>query len=346
MAGLTAPHALGPLTRRLLALALVTPEDVHRHGLRARDLSRSHAVALVEAGDARRYVVKELQRADERSQGTPEQERALYGAVAAHPELRAWTAGVVHLGDVDDVLVLDYLAGAESVVARAARTGWSDGELATHLGAALGGWHAAARPRLGAFEAVEPPWVLRVLEPDRPGFVRTNDAVAEALATLDGGPLARWLRVLREGWRDDAVIHGDLQFDNCLVEPSGRITFVDWECAGRGDAAWDLAALAAELISRSPARDAASMTPVLSGAVRLLVAAYAEHDEAAGGASALAGRVVPYAGARLLLRALQIASREDGEPGAISPAVRWHLTLAEAVASAPDLAAAVSGGSR
>jgi thiamine kinase-like enzyme len=46
-------------------------------------------------------------------------------------------------------------------------------------------------------------------------------------------------------WRSDALIHGDLGFENIVLHPrtaaSPFFYFVDWEMACVGDAAWDLA---------------------------------------------------------------------------------------------------------
>jgi hypothetical protein len=340
MARLTEGGSLGPLTRRLVDLGVVSAADVHRYGIRGRDLSRSNAVARVEVGDGRCYVIKRLRQVDERAQGTPEQERELYQLVATHRELRVWVPRAAHIGEVGDVLVLDFRADSETVLARVARNGWSDGLLATELGRALGGWHLASRPFHRGLTDDGPPWVFRALSMERPSFLRTNPAVADFLSTLEGGWLPAWLRTVASGWQADAVIHGDLQFDNCLVGRNGGVTFVDWEFAGRGDPAWDLGALTAELLTQSPAQDAASAAPVLSGPARQLLAAYNRADRDPEDQRGFAVRALAYTAARLVLRSLQLAARGED---ALAAECHRHVELARALADTPALVHMVSG---
>lgn len=340
MARLTGDGSVGALTRRLVDLGVVTAADVHDFGIRGRDLSRSNAVALVEVGDGRRYVVKRLLEPDEPSQGTPQQERDLYRLVARLPELADWVPGVAHLGEVGDVLVLDFRTDAETALARAARCGWSDGVLASELGTALGGWHRASRAHRGRLAETGPPWVLRALSSERPAFLHANPSVAGFLSTLEGGWLPEWLVSVAAGWHSDAAVHGDLQFDNCLVGRNGGITFVDWECAGRGDPAWDVGALAAELLTQSPARDPASVVPVLSGTVRLLFESYRRASADPGDEHAFAVRALAYTGARLVLRSLQLASRGE-EP--LAAECRRHVELARTLSDSSALVDVVSG---
>jgi aminoglycoside phosphotransferase (APT) family kinase protein len=65
-------------------------------------------------------------------------------------------------------------------------------------------------------------------------------------AIQQSAELCQMLDEVAQDWREDAVIHGDLRWDNCQVldPPSpGRpfgVTFVDWEAAGVGDACWDV----------------------------------------------------------------------------------------------------------
>lgn len=324
------------LARYLLEVGLVSPADVHRNGLEARDAGMSHAVAVVTLRDGRGFVVKELLRPVDDDQGTPERERAVYRLASAHAALTDFVPAVVHLGEGSPFLVLDLRADGESVASRAARTGWSDGQLARHLGSTVGSWHERSRRYRTTLPRARVPWVLRALDADRPSFLRSNTFVADFLETAAGPSLHPSLLATQRLWRATGVVHGDLRFDNCLVGPTGRVTFVDWECGGRGDPVWDLATLAQELISASSARDAASCVPVLSGAVRLLMESYAVACPSEAWNATGAARLVGFTAARLLQRALQLAAR--GTPEVESERDR-HRALSVVLFNDPDLAA-------
>jgi hypothetical protein len=308
----------GPLTRVLLDTGIVTAADVHTFGIRAVDSSRSHDVVIVEIGDDRGFVVKKDDRTEDGTQGSPDRERAVYRLAACYPELAALAPVPRHIDD--EILVLDYVA-TRTVAEVAVYNGWYDGMLATALGRAIEVWHRSSRPYLDQVPAAGPPWIYRALAADRPPYTRTNAGVARLLARLASGPLADWLPAQAALWRTDTVIHGDLRFDNCLAGPNDQISFIDWECATQGDPCWDLGSLVAELLSLSSASDAASCAPVLTGPVRLLLAAYAEDVPTE--------RVLDAAAARSLLRAVQIAGR--GDP-AYDAELERHLALTTTLA--------------
>lgn len=329
--------SLARLTRHLLEIGLVSASEVHRAGLLASDAGMSHAVAVVTLGDGRGFVVKELLESADASQGSPDQERGIYRLAARVPTLATFLAPVVDLGDGRPFIVLA-LQNDESVASRAARTGWSDGELGRFLGHALGTWHELSRPHAEDLTPLPVPWVLRAIGPDRPTFLLSNVHVVAFLDSLDASTLARGLADGAALWRASGVVHGDLRFDNCLIDPHGRTTFVDWECGGLGDPLWDVATILQELISASSARDATACVPVLTGAARLMLEAYRascpSEDWAAGPI-----RLGHYTVARLLQRAFQLAAR--GQSELIEERDR-HLGLAAALLSEPVVSDAVT----
>ena len=177
------------------------------------------------------------------------------------------------------------------------------------------------------------PWVLSVLDDDRPDYLRTNGFVASVIETVDAA-LHPYLTETRFLWRTSGVVHRDLRFDNCLVSPTGRVTFVDWEAGGQGDPIWDLATLAQELISASSARDAPSWLPVLSGSVRLLIESYRAACPSEPWRPDGAARLVSFTAARLLQRGLQLAAR--GIPELEAERDR-HLMLARLLFTDPTI---------
>jgi aminoglycoside phosphotransferase (APT) family kinase protein len=329
--------SLARLARHLLDVGLVSAADVHRHGFHASDAGMSNAVAVVTVGD-RGFVVKELLDRMEGSQGTPQQERAVYRLAATNPDLGAYLAQVIDLGEGSPFLILDLRADGESVATRAQRTGWSGGQLAQHLGRAVGAWHERSRLHAAELQPTPLPWALRALDEDRPAFLRSNTLVAthlEHAATLGLRPA---LVDSQRRWRSSGVVHGDMRFDNCLVNPAGVITFIDWESGGRGDPIWDLATLAQELLSASSARDAASCAPVLTGSVRLLLSSYRAACPSEDWDGDGSERLIGFMTARLLQRSLQLAAR--GAPEVDAERDR-HLELARVLSAEPSAGAAI-----
>lgn len=329
--------SLTRLTRHLFEIGLVSAADVHRADLVASDAGMSHAVAVVTLGDGRGFVVKELLESGDASQGSPDQERGIYRLAARVPALAAFLAPVVDLGDGRPFIVLG-LQDDESVASRVARTGWSDGQLGRFLGHALGTWHELSRPHAADLTRLPVPWVLRAIGPDRPTFLPSNVHVATFLDSLDAPTLGRHLAEGAAFWRASGVVHGDLRFDNCLIDPGGRATFVDWECAGLGDPLWDVATAVQELISASSARDATACVPVLTGAGRLLLEAYRASCPSESWVDGPV-RLGFYTAARLLQRAFQLAAR--GRPELVDERDR-HLGLAAALFAESVVADAVA----
>ena len=317
--------SLAELARHLIDIGLVTPADVHQAGFVARNAGMSHAVAVVTLGDGRGYVVKELLPPRDQDQGTPEQERAIYRLASTVDALAPFVARLIHLGEGGPFIVLALEADSQTVAQRASLTGWSDGELARQLGRAIGTWHDRSGPFRADVPHAPTPWVLRALDTDRPAFLQANAWVAQFLDTDVDRALQPILADVAATLSSTAVIHGDLRFDNCLIDPAGRITFVDWESGGAGDPLWDVAALTQELLSASRARDAASSGPVLSGAIRLLLEAYRGSCRSAEWTGEDGLRLARLTGARLLQRSLQLAAR--GVPELDAERDR-HLALA------------------
>lgn len=194
-------------------------------------------------------------------------------------------------------------------------------------GRALAGLHTAP-VREGA-PLLRLPWPMLENLPAHMETARHHEVPTHVITT------ARSLRVVtaaaREHWQPSAWVHGDVSPMNVIIAPDGLARLIDWEGAGVGDPAWDLAGadLMALLVApqwhqiatarlRHSYREASGTAhepdPALK-CVRTLVAAY---QQAVG---ALAMGAVPDSDGtvtRLLDEAHALAARHTAETRSVS----------------------------
>jgi thiamine kinase-like enzyme len=146
---------------------------------------------------------------------------------------------------------------------------------------------------------------------DPPDFVRNHQPVYDWVVAFPRPEAVRdLLEEAAQRWHPGAIIHGDLRFDNCLITARGSnatITFVDWEQAGWGDPAWDVACLVQDYLTHG------GMTTLQFPPDHRLLAALHQLLEGHAVATGDAGpefveRVVRFTGAKLIHRALQLVS--------------------------------------
>lgn len=152
------------------------------------------------------------------------------------------------------VLVLAALPGAESLHVRQLRENAISPEVARALGAALGGVHrdvrkdrAAAAVPQGTFQA-QPPWILSAAEFAGQPVQGVSGAGLQLFQVLQRYPeFPKLLAELRQGWRVETLVHGDIKWDNFLVatgeDGKHSVHLIDWELADWGDPSWDAGAV-------------------------------------------------------------------------------------------------------
>jgi hypothetical protein len=305
--------------RELLDRGLITADDIHTGGLLARDRSRSHGVAVVELGTRPGFVVKSFRTdgADD-LQGSLDREQAVYRVAADHPDLRTHLPPVFGGPGEGEPLVLGVVAEAVTATEWFRRSSLYDAGLARLVGHQLGLWHRASAVVGGEGIKPSPRWLHRVFGPDPPEFVLNNQPVHDWVVAFPRPETAsRLLEEAAHRWRPSAVVHGDLRFDNCLVTVRGSeatVTFVDWEQAGWGDPAWDVACLVQDYLTHGG--HTTMLFPLdhrLRGALGDLVDG---HRVAAGDlGSDYLERVVSFTGAKLVHRALQLVAWQAGTTG-------------------------------
>lgn len=211
------------------------------------DLSSFHLVQLATLSDGSRYVVKQGRPTSEPS----ESGRSLGQELFVY-RLSSWLPGLA--GCVPEAYLIDERRQLLVIKAAApgyrllSRRSWPSRAIGEALGRTIAGWHSAtwgmsmlARASNGVLDLVdadESQWQLA-------------DPQARRLARsfLDDGDLARLLERAKRAWTEQCLVHGDLKWDNCLVDDSNvtaGIEVIDWELSGMGDPAWDLACALAE----------------------------------------------------------------------------------------------------
>jgi Ser/Thr protein kinase RdoA (MazF antagonist) len=236
----------------LLSLGLVKPRAVVEEDLTIIDVSRRNCVFVASTGDGPTHVVK---------QGLPhtahtlDHEAAVLRALARKPQLAQQVPSVAHHDPDAACLVLRSPPRARD---------WSehhrDGRfrvgMAGGLGRALAALHAIPADAVPARPpGIDPMWGLELPEPSYESVLQMSAGSCDLVARLQGSKrLSQRLRTLRHQVRSDAIVHGDLRWDNCLVfaAPGStrrtRVLVIDWELAGSGAAAFDVATALAEYL--------------------------------------------------------------------------------------------------
>lgn len=329
---------LSRATRLMVGRGLVSAADIHRFGVRARDLSQSNSVVLVECGDGRGYVVKDMRRRDEEKQGSPAAELALYKSVSGHSELRSLVPEFLDYDGELEVLILEGLISSRRLDQSDGGRRALDPEVAEWLGGALGRWHRHATVLMGELEAADP-WMLHIDSENRLAILDAEDRLKEVVGRiLTNAATAEIPLRVRQDWRSETVIHGDVRFANVLVNIAPpAVRFIDWETGGSGDPAWDVGAAVQEFLSVGIGGGHRTLagSPSLP-AIEALLSAY----RTVSGSRMSWRRLAPFVACRLLMRAVQLANWE-GNPG---DSIDIHLEMAEAAAGSqepfgPDLEA-------
>lgn len=328
-------------TRHLIDSGLLSPSAIHRFGVTARENSRSHPVAVVTVGETGSgFVVKDYSDpAADDSQGSADREIAVYELAARRPELAAllprW-----HGRSHEPMLVLELVPDGSSVTDWLRRASLFDDELARMLGSAIAVWHDRTADVESGTTRPFSTWCFAILSDDRPAFLSSNQPANDWLASVPDRPRASdLLSEAATRWRPTAIIHGDVRFDNFVFgtrpgEPT--LTIVDWEQAGWGDPAWDLASLVQEYLTHAGVTTLSS--PIdrrLRRSLATLARAYCE-TRGIGRDLDFLDRVAVFTGVKLLHRAVQLAAWERSAQSADADR---HRLLALELLGAPSLLA-------
>lgn len=295
----------GRFVRRLVEAGIVDVADAFAGEVAVTDLSRSNHVSVVTVrGRARAVVKRPWVAADDLDAYAVE--LAAYRWLSSAPATARLAPGLLTALEGDRAIVLEPVDGVQSLHEVLAASPAESADLVAGLGRRLGTLHAAGAGGLVARR----PWVLDVPGGGLPAMLAGDEAAAGAAAAIRSHPpLCEAIAELAATWEGHAPMHGDVKFDNVLVGPPPvRATWlVDWELAGLGEPAWDMAGVVDGLVMTGLVQgdDAYGTWAVVDDAVAPAVAG---HRAVAGAGLAPApGRLRLAAVARLAQTSVQLA---------------------------------------
>jgi aminoglycoside phosphotransferase (APT) family kinase protein len=309
----------------LLERHLLESRDVVEGELRVTDSSRLNRVFIVTARGRPTLVVKAGPRV--------RREAAILDRLHRASGLSAFLPPVVFADSALDLLVLESPPEARDLTRQHAHGRFSRA-LAREAGRGLAALHATPKAVLeGIRPAGDQGSALRVHMPHAEAVHDLSPAAIELTRVIQAlDDLCAALDALAASSRDEAVIHGDIRWDNLLAfrprtaKRWRSVQFIDWELSGPGDPAVDLGAFLGEYLRGwaqsvpaaglvHPGRELAAVgVPLqrLRPALRAFWEAYARSS--GGGADELARtfrRAVDLAAVRLLTAALEEAQTLD-----------------------------------
>ena len=237
----------------LLSLGLVKPRAVVDDGLTVVDASRRNCVFIVTTPSGPTYAVKE---ASPQRALTLEHEAAVLRVLEDVPALSRQVPAVVHEDPEMGLLVLRSPGGGRDWTEHHS-AGRFPRAPARALGLALAALHGLPAGGVGNQPTdVDRMWALQFADPPLELILGLSIGARDLVARLQANAaMIERLTGLRADDHEDAFVHGDLRWDNCLAmaAPGSRRrtrTFVvDWEFAGRGEAALDVGTVLAEYLS-------------------------------------------------------------------------------------------------
>jgi hypothetical protein len=247
----------------LLEAQLLSPADAVDGRLLCEDRSRRNRNFKVIAPSGQNLLVK--QAGSEEARQTLQTEARLLEATLQHPdlrELRAWAPKFVHADLHEGLLVTELVHPATSLtnlhLNRGRPTFGVGSARAVAAAVATYGEAGGAALRAGRFGDLRltRPFAWEILERSS-SRAREGRALQKAFVDLVHASthLFDHLGALDAAYQEGVdLVHGDARWDNFLVThgdgPEGllNLRLIDWEFAGRGDGAWDVAFLLAEYV--------------------------------------------------------------------------------------------------
>lgn len=200
------------------------------------------------------FFVKQIQQWEPQAIATLQSEAKCYWLALNNPAFAPLAPLLPKYYDFDParyVLVLELLKDGEDITEHHRRLNAFPAETAAQLARALAAYHSigpggegsAASAAAGFAKKI--PWILSVGQFNAESLRAMSGGNSQLVGIVQQFPdFERHLLALRNEWRFESLIHGDLKWDNCMIETGGSgLKIVDWELADWGDACWDVGAI-------------------------------------------------------------------------------------------------------
>ena len=244
------------LVHYLVDRGLVPARAVVDGDFAVRDLSRRNRNFHVRVGPGGLFV-KQPQDWEPHSTETLRREASCYLLARDDPDFAALAELLPRFHHFDAealVLVLELLPAEETMAEWQVRQARFPAPAGARLGTMLGRYHrhAGALSRDARTARAFPrgmPWILNIMHHNPSHLGPVSGGNTEMLEILSAHPeFGAALDAVRGGWRAEALVHGDLKWENCMVLPGGdpdapALKIVDWELADFGDPCWDVGSI-------------------------------------------------------------------------------------------------------
>jgi thiamine kinase-like enzyme len=242
----------------LIDCGLVTPDSVLEGDFQAAEVTRRNRSFKVIRRKHPGYFVKQVRKWDAMSIATLNREAQCYRLANQDTDFAPLAALMPKYYRFDanrSILVTELLDGAENLSEYHLRQRVFPKEIGKQLGEAFGRYHkrVKAKPYDGTLSSVFPratPWILSVHQNQLQLFNTQSAGNHQLLAVIERYPdFSKLLDAVRSEWQPTALVHGDIKWDNCLVDGkaetngSATLKIIDWELADWGDPCWDIAAI-------------------------------------------------------------------------------------------------------
>ena len=236
--------------------------------LTATNRSSSHSVVDLKLRNGQRWIVKRA-RARTEAPGPPTlgAEFAAYRLRSELPALACLMPECLHVDEATQTLVLQGTKDEGTFHPTPQRC--------ARLGKKLAAMHRSTEGGVASGFTDKWPWILDVFEPH--GF---QTPVAKALVE-DTAAVGTRLRLLGTAVEMKCLVHNDVKFANCLAGdgPEETIHLIDWETAGIGDPAWDVAGVVQDHLQMAlRGANGPDVRAALTAFLRAYLEAYAPED--------------------------------------------------------------------
>jgi aminoglycoside phosphotransferase (APT) family kinase protein len=245
----------------LLTQELIVPDNIVSNELIVADASRRNCNVFISREAGPSYFLKQETRdrvGADKKVGSIAYEAEIYRllqSIQGNETFLPYLPRCYGYDAQQRILILEGIPGSISLAEYQYRHGRAYVQLGANLGKALATLHKITtvnRERFAQLPGIptNPPWVFFFDQPHYWIYINSSAANLEFVRILQHSTeLCNCLVGLRHEWQPESLIHGDLKWDNCLLNlgpasrPAPGIQMVDWELAQIGDPSWDVGAI-------------------------------------------------------------------------------------------------------